>query len=59
MTNEILAEEREAIYSNKYKQLQYWTSHNATTFINCISVKQAQLIVQCSGIAQKLRLSNN
>lgn len=47
-------DERVAVYSKKFHQLEYWEDHSSTRFVNCDSMEQARAIVKASKVAQKL-----
>jgi hypothetical protein len=47
-------EEKVARFSKKLKQLEYWTSRNTSTTVNCEDMKKAKAIVKNSGVTQKI-----
>lgn len=53
--NEMTESERVAVYSKKYRQLEYWKSRNVSGFCNCESLESAKAIVKNSGVIQTLK----
>jgi hypothetical protein len=48
--------EREATFSKKFHQLEYWDSRNTKGFVYCDSKEKAKIIIRNSGIEQTLRV---
>lgn len=56
--NKVLADQsREATFYKKFKELEYFTSRNTTTRVQCDSVKAAKKIIEKSGIEQQLKIA--
>lgn len=49
-------EQKIAKFSKKFKQLEYWTSRNTSTTVNCENMKKAKAIVKNSGVDQKIEV---
>lgn len=51
-------DDRIAYYSNRYRTIEYWTSRNTTTVVNCDNVHKAKSLIKNSGVEQELRVKN-
>lgn len=48
--------EKVATFKKKFKELEYWTSKNTTTSVQCDNIKKAKVIIKNSKIEQKLEV---